>query len=85
MINLPKKITVFAISLYQSSLSPDHGWFKGRFPHGYCRYYPSCSEYSKQAINGHGLTKGAYLSVKRLLRCHPWAEPGVDLVPGIKS
>ena len=47
-----------------------------------CRYYPSCSSYSLEAINIHGPFKGLVLSVKRLARCHPWNNhSGVDPVP----
>ena len=47
-----------------------------------CRYYPSCSSYSLEAINIHGPLKGIVLSVKRLARCHPWNNhSGVDPVP----
>lgn len=47
-----------------------------------CRYYPSCSSYSLEAINIHGPCKGIVLSVKRLARCHPWNNhSGVDPVP----
>jgi hypothetical protein len=47
-----------------------------------CRYYPTCSAYSLEAINAHGPFKGIVLSVKRLARCHPWNNhSGVDPVP----
>ena len=47
-----------------------------------CRYYPTCSSYSLEAINIHGPFKGIVLSVKRLARCHPWNNhSGVDPVP----
>jgi putative membrane protein insertion efficiency factor len=78
---LPRRAAVGLISIYQVLLSPDYSWLKGRFPHGYCRYYPSCSEYSKQSIIKFGIIRGLWLSVKRLVRCHPWAQPQVDPVP----
>ncbi|MCG8333264.1 MAG: membrane protein insertion efficiency factor YidD [Proteobacteria bacterium] len=46
-----------------------------------CIYWPSCSEYSKQAFKKHGLIGGLYLSTGRLLRCHPFHEGGIDEVP----
>jgi len=46
-----------------------------------CRYFPSCSEYTDEAIENHGVTKGSWISMKRLLRCHPWGNSGYDPVP----
>ena len=68
-----KQIFIFIIRFYQLTLSAVIG------PH--CRFYPTCSEYAKQAIEIHGIVKGSSLSVKRICRCHPLHEGGVDLVP----
>ena len=46
-----------------------------------CRYVPSCSEYAAQALTRHGLVRGMWLSVGRLLRCNPWSKGGEDRVP----
>lgn len=46
-----------------------------------CRFYPSCSAYGFEAIKIHGALYGTYLTVRRLLRCHPWNPGGIDLVP----
>lgn len=46
-----------------------------------CRYFPSCSEYARQAVTRHGPFTGAWLAVKRLARCHPWGGLGYDPVP----
>ena len=46
-----------------------------------CRFYPSCSSYSLEALQLHGAIIGSYLSLKRLLRCHPFHEGGIDPVP----
>ena len=47
-----------------------------------CRYYPTCSAYALRAVGVHGAVKGSWLTVRRLLRCHPWAAGGYDPVPG---
>ena len=67
-----KKLLLFTISIYQkiSRLTPPR-----------CRFYPTCSEYMKQAIIKHGVIKGGWLGVKRISRCHPFNEGGYDPVP----
>jgi putative membrane protein insertion efficiency factor len=79
-----KKITnwpfLLLISLYQKTISPDHGFFKKRFePHGYCRYYPTCSEYGYESIKKRGIIMGGLKTLWRILRCNPWSRGGVDL------
>jgi putative membrane protein insertion efficiency factor len=66
-------VLVILIRAYQYTLSPLLG--------PSCRFYPSCSEYARQAIKRHGLLSGLLLAVKRILRCHPFHPGGVDLVP----
>ncbi len=46
-----------------------------------CRFYPSCSDYAREAIQYHGAARGTYLAAKRLCRCHPFSAGGIDLVP----
>ena len=61
------------IQFYQFCLSPLLGVN--------CRHLPSCSHYAKDALNMHGPLRGSYFALKRILRCHPWAEPMIDPVP----
>jgi len=71
-----KKIAVFLINIYQLVFSPDSGWLR----RGYqtCRFSPSCSEYTKQAIIKYGFLKGLGLGGRRILKCHPWHDGGYD-------
>jgi hypothetical protein len=68
-----KYITLGLIRLYQLLISPILG-------HN-CRYYPSCSQYTYEAIKKYGLIRGGWLGGKRILRCHPFREGGIDPVP----
>jgi uncharacterized protein len=69
-----KTILIFFISCYQVTIS--------RALPSRCRFYPSCSAYSKEAIETHGVTRGLGLSIKRIIKCHPFHPGGVDLVKG---
>jgi putative membrane protein insertion efficiency factor len=76
------------IKIYQRTLSPDHSfWAKQRYPNGYCRFYPSCSEYSRQALLKYGFLKGIGKTIWRILRCNPFSNGGLDpaLQMGIKE
>lgn len=56
-------------------------FYKKYLSRGYnCRFVPSCSEYTYEAIEKYGVVKGGYLGIKRIIRCHPWSKGGVDLV-----
>ncbi|MDD2660065.1 MAG: membrane protein insertion efficiency factor YidD [Methylococcales bacterium] len=61
------------IKLYKYFISPLLG--------SNCRFYPSCSSYSLEALQRHGALIGAYLTLKRLLKCHPFHQGGIDPVP----
>jgi hypothetical protein len=76
----PRYLVINLIKFYQKTLSPDHGFFKFIKPNGYCRFYPTCSEYSKQSIEKYGIIKGGIKSAWRILRCNPWNKGGVDEV-----
>lgn len=69
-----------ALWVYQRLLSESFKLLLGGNCHA-CRFYPSCSEYARQALLNHSLLRGLYLSAIRLLKCHPWHEGGLDLVP----
>jgi len=77
---IPKLFALKFIRLYQKTLSFDHGVFRHFFPYGYCRFYPTCSEYGYQAIAKYGVVKGSLRAVWRVLRCHPWNKGGEDPV-----
>jgi hypothetical protein len=68
-----RHLLIFLISCYKTLLSPFLG--------NNCRFYPSCSSYAQEAIASHGVTKGCYLALRRLGKCHPWHEGGIDPVP----
>jgi len=72
-----KRLIIVFIQIYQKILSPLLG------PR--CCYYPSCSQYAREAIDTHGAVKGSWLAIKRISRCHPLAEGGHDPVPELKN
>ena len=78
VLGLPQKSLLLVIRLYQKTLSLDHGPFKFLRPYGQCKFYPTCSEYSYQAINKFGIIKGSWLGLRRLTKCHPWSDGGHD-------
>ena len=81
-IFLPFRYPVlWAIRFYQKTLSADHGLARFVYPGGTCKFYPSCSEYGYQAVERFGIVKGSLLAAKRVARCHPWSQGGVDEVP----
>jgi putative membrane protein insertion efficiency factor len=67
------RVLVALVRLYQVALSP-------LLPPA-CRFHPSCSSYAVEALGRHGAARGAWLTVRRLGRCHPFCEGGVDPVP----
>jgi putative membrane protein insertion efficiency factor len=80
LLHIPQQLALLLIRLYQRTLSPDHGWLQGIFPGGFCRYTPSCSEYSRLAILKYGFLRGSWKSLWRILRCNPCSRGGVDFV-----
>ena len=69
-----KYIEIIFIKIYQVLFSFDHG-IPSRIltRHRICMFYPSCSEYSKQAVQKYGIFKGTYLGFRRILKCGPWS------------
>lgn len=72
IILFPRKIVIYIIKLYQKFLSP----FLGKN----CKYYPTCSEYTKQAVDKYGIIKGSILGIIRILKCNPFSKGGVDIL-----
>jgi uncharacterized protein len=64
---------IFLVRLYQVVLSP--------LTPATCRFEPTCSSYTIEALKKHGLFKGGWLAIKRILSCHPWGKSGYDPVP----
>ena len=71
-----KRLAALPVHLYRWTLSP----FLGR----QCRFHPTCSAYAREAIELHGALKGTWLTIRRLGKCHPWHEGGIDNVPPVK-
>jgi len=68
-----RKLISMLIKGYQYAISPMMGY--------HCRFHPSCSQYALEALEKHGAWRGGCLALKRLLRCHPFHEGGIDPVP----
>ena len=68
-----KSVLLSAIWIYRTLISPWTGHE--------CRFLPTCSEYGREAIQTHGAWQGLILTVKRIGKCHPWGEHGLDFVP----
>jgi putative membrane protein insertion efficiency factor len=65
-----KRCLILVLRGYKLMISPHLGWR--------CRFDPTCSVYAMQALERYGVLKGLYLTIKRLLRCHPWGGSGFD-------
>ncbi|WP_031426167.1 membrane protein insertion efficiency factor YidD [Flavimarina sp. Hel_I_48] len=68
---------IFLVRIYQRAISPI-------LPSS-CRYQPTCSQYTVEALQKHGLLKGSWLSIKRIASCNPWGGSGPDPVPPKKK
>jgi len=76
----PRFFVLKMIKIYQKTLSFDHGVTRHLFPHGFCRFKPTCSEYAYEAIERFGLAKGGLKAFWRVLRCNPFSQGGWDPV-----
>jgi hypothetical protein len=73
LVALPRHGVLLLLGLYKRALSP-------LLP-PLCRYHPTCSEYCAEAVERHGVIKGLWLGLRRILRCHPFGRGGLDPVP----
>ncbi|MBP3035673.1 membrane protein insertion efficiency factor YidD [Arthrobacter sp. zg-ZUI100] len=71
--NLPRYLLMGLLMAYRKIISPLYG--------PVCRFFPSCSAYALEAVTVHGAVRGTWLAARRLVRCHPWNDGGVDHVP----
>lgn len=76
MIRLLRAVVILPIRVYKYCISP-------MLPPA-CRYVPTCSEYAMEAIGRHGVIRGGWYALHRILRCHPLAAGGYDPVPSVK-
>ena len=72
-----KYVLIIPIKGYRLILSPILG--------PSCRFQPTCSSYALEALEKHGLIRGTWLTIKRLAKCHPWGDYGIDPVPEKKD
>jgi putative membrane protein insertion efficiency factor len=77
--NLPANISILFLKLYQKTLSPDHGPLQKILRRPYCKYLPTCSSYTIEALKKYGFLKGWRKGIWRVLRCNPWSCGGLDL------
>jgi len=72
-----KKILICLINIYKKYFALGLTYLFGKG----CRFQPSCSQYAREALEKYGVVKGGLLSVKRILRCHPFGNSGFDPIP----
>ena len=75
-----KNMFLTSIRWYQKTLSFDHGPLNFLYSEGFCRFKPTCSEYTYQVIEKHGVILGSFKGLWRIMRCNPWGKGGYDPV-----
>lgn len=78
-MNIVQRIAIGVLWVYKRAVSPVLHTLAG--PFGGCRFHPTCSVYTAEAVRRHGVAVGGWLSVQRICRCHPWGGCGEDPVP----
>ena len=73
LVGVPRLLAIGFLVSYRKVVSPLYGQV--------CRFYPSCSAYALEAVTVHGFVRGSWLASRRVARCHPWNDGGVDHVP----
>lgn len=81
ILNLPKNLGKLLIRFYQKFLSFDQSFWGKRLGYKVCIHYPTCSQYTYEAIDRFGLIKGSIMGFFRIMRCNPFATGGSDPVP----
>lgn len=69
-----RRALLILIEVYRACIGPLLG--------SHCRFHPTCSAFAREAVERHGAARGSWLALRRLLRCQPFAEGGLDPVPG---
>ena len=80
IFSIMRKVILQLITIYQKTISLDHGIFSKVYGRPLCRFHPTCSEYTFTAVKQYGVIRGLWLGMKRVGRCHPWHEGGYDPV-----
>lgn len=81
ILQLPKKLALLLIKIYQKTLSFDHSFWANPNQFRVCLHQPSCSQYTYEAVEKFGVVKGSILGFFRILRCNPFTKNRIDPIP----